>query len=289
TPGDDVTRIVPIGRFRHVGLLSISLRAGRRQIAVPVVKGEQRAADQTEIARARRVGDHGHGRNGRKADDAIRSPSFDCVDVSGGDDFAALVPSRPHETAAPAHGLVGLCRFGIVNDRGPCLDWRQGLTRLAPGPHQPTAHHRIFDAARAVEIPAIGSAARTTPRLMVRHAWARTRIVGLLRFPSNDAALDIDLPTASTRAVHAMRRAYDLVVLPALPVALLPRAVLIAQLTVPLGERLAPPRQISETFEKMAHGLAPVFVEATAATEGIAVAPSNTCSPITGKRRTSVV
>src|SRR6516164_480149 len=124
---------------------------------------------------------------------------------------------------------------------------------------------------------------------MVRHARARTRIVGLLRFPSNDAALDIDLPTASTRAIHAMRRADDLVVLPALPVALLPRAVFIAQFTEPLGERLAPARQISETFKKMAHGLAPVFVNATALTEGIDVAPINTCSPITGKRRTSVV
>src|SRR5262249_31027009 len=111
------------------------------------------------------------------------------------------------------------------------------------------------------------SAARTTARLMVRHARARTRIVGLLRFPSNDAALDVDLPTASTRAIHAMRGAYDLVVLPALPVALLPRAVFIAQLTEPLGERLAPPRQICETFEKMAHGLVPVLVEATTATE----------------------
>jgi len=59
--------------------------------------------------------------------------------------------------------------------------------------------------------------------------------------------------------------------------------------TEPLGERLAPPRQISETFEKVAHGLAPVLVEATAATEGIDVAPIDTCSPITGKRRTSVV
>ena len=203
--------------------------------------------------------------------------------------FADFVPSRAHEAAAPSHGLVGLCRFGIVNDRSPCLDGRQGLARLAPGPHQPTAHHRIFDAARAIEIPAVGSAARTTARLMVRHARARTRIVGLLRFPSNDAALDVDLPTASTRAIHAMRRAYDLVVLPALPVALLPRAVFIAQLAEPLGERLAPPRQISETFKKMAHGLAPVLIAATAATGGITVAPSNARSPITGKRRTSVV
>jgi hypothetical protein len=86
-----------------------------------------------------------------------------------------------------------------------------------------------------------------------------------------------------------MRGAYDLVVLPALPVALLPRAVFFAQFTEPLGERLPPPRQISKTFEKMAHGLAPVLVEATAATEGIDVAPINARSPITGKRRTSVV
>jgi hypothetical protein len=47
-------------------------------------------------------------------------------------------------------------------------------------------------------------------------------------------------PAGSTRAIHAMRRAYDLVVLPALPIALLPRAVFIAQFTEPLGERLGP-------------------------------------------------
>ena len=37
-PGDDVGGVVPVGRFRHVGLLAPGLRARRRQVAIPVVE-----------------------------------------------------------------------------------------------------------------------------------------------------------------------------------------------------------------------------------------------------------
>ena len=107
-PGDDVAGIVPVGRFRHVGLLAPGLRARRRQVAIPVVERQQRAADQAEIARAGGVGDHRHRRDRREADDAVRAPGLDGVDVGGGDDLAHLIPGRAHEAAASAHGLVGL-------------------------------------------------------------------------------------------------------------------------------------------------------------------------------------
>jgi hypothetical protein len=67
-------------------------------------------------------------------------------------------------------------------------------------------------------------------------------------------------------------------VLPALPIAFLPHAIFIAQLAEAVGERLPPPRQIGETFEKMTHRVPPVLAGAT-----------STFSPITGRRRTSVM
>ena len=49
-PRDDEARVVPVGRFGHVGLLSPDLRAGGRQVAVPVVKTHADAADQGQVA-----------------------------------------------------------------------------------------------------------------------------------------------------------------------------------------------------------------------------------------------
>ena len=51
-PGDDVSRVVPVGRFGHVGLLARDLRAGRWQVAIPVVKAIT-PANQAQVAAAR--------------------------------------------------------------------------------------------------------------------------------------------------------------------------------------------------------------------------------------------
>ena len=45
-PSDDEGRVVPIGRLGHVGLLTPHLGAGRRQVAIPVVKTQADAANQ---------------------------------------------------------------------------------------------------------------------------------------------------------------------------------------------------------------------------------------------------
>ncbi|CSP92518.1 Uncharacterised protein [Shigella sonnei] len=37
-PGDDVTGVIPVGRFRHVGLFAPGHRRGGRQVAIPVVE-----------------------------------------------------------------------------------------------------------------------------------------------------------------------------------------------------------------------------------------------------------
>src|SRR6516165_6496582 len=107
-------------------------------------------------------------------------------------------------------------------------------------------------------------------------------LIGLLRFPGHDAALDVDLPAASAGAVHAVSRAHNLVVLPSLAITLLPHPIFVAQFTEAISKRLSASSEIGETFEKMTHETAPNLVCAAEAPAGIA-------SPITGKRRTSVV
>ena len=84
--------VVPVCRFRHVGLLAPNHRAGRRQIAVPVIKTAAGPADQRQIATARRVGNHGHRRNRRESVDAIRAVFLGGVHIGGGDDRVHFLP-----------------------------------------------------------------------------------------------------------------------------------------------------------------------------------------------------
>src|SRR6185369_11831569 len=101
--------------------------------------------------------------------------------------------------------------------------------------------------------PAVTRAARAAARLVIGHVPARARVVGLLRFPGDDAALDVDLPGARARAVHTMRAAHDLVVGPAVAVGVLPGAVFAGGLPMVAGERFAGLREVGESVEKVAH------------------------------------
>ncbi len=193
-PRDDVRRVVPVGRFRHVGLLTPHLRTCRRQVAIPVVETHADAADQRQVARARGIADHAHRWNRREADHAIGTPGLGRIDVGRGDDLVDFVPGRTHE-AAEAADLLVIATLGLVlHDRRPRLDRAVLLARRAPVLQQPSAHHRMLDAVGAIQVPAVRRAARATPWLMVGHVRARARVVGLLRLPGHDAALDVDLP-----------------------------------------------------------------------------------------------
>ena len=130
-PGDDERRVVPVGRFGHVGLFAPGLRARRRQVAVPVVEAHAHAADQAQVAAARGVRHHRHGRDRREADDAVRAPALDRVRVGRRDQFLHLVPGRAHEPAHATHRLVGLHLHRIVDDRGPRADRIDGLRRAS--------------------------------------------------------------------------------------------------------------------------------------------------------------
>ena len=126
--------------------------------------------------------------------------------------------------------------------------------RLAPQLQQPRADQRIFHPVAGIEIPAVGGAARAAARLVVGQVGPRARIVGLLGLPGDDAALDVDLPGAGAGAVGAVRRAHDLVVLPALAIAVLPAAVLRCGDAVAVGEGLRDLVEEGQAVEKMAHG-----------------------------------
>ena len=69
---------------------------------------------------------------------------------------------------------------------------------------------------------------------------------------------------------------------PALLHACLPHPIFVAEFPQSIRERFPPTREIRETLEKVAHGTSPVLAR-------VASAPAGICSPITGKRRTSVM
>ncbi len=140
-PQDEKAGIVPVGAFRHVGLLAPGLRRGRRQVAVPVVERHADAAEQRQIARAGRVADHRHRRDRREAEHAVRAVGLGGVGVGGGDDLVDLVPAGANETAEAALLHVGCALLRILDDRLPGRDRRHQhaapratASRAASGP-----------------------------------------------------------------------------------------------------------------------------------------------------------
>ncbi len=235
-PGDDVVGVVPVGRFRHVGLLAPHLWRGRWQVAVPVVERQADAADQRQVAATGGVGNHRHGRNRREADHPVRAVLLDGVDVGRGDDLVDLVPAGTDEAAHAALALVGLGAGLVLDDAGPGVHRRQRTARLAPQLEQRFAHLGVLQAVGAVDVPAVAGAARAAARLVVGQVVAGARVVGLLGFPGDQAVLHVDLPGARPGAVHPVGGAHDLVVLPARAVNILPVAGLDAGLAMTVGE-----------------------------------------------------
>ena len=283
-PRNDVGRVVPIGRFGHVGLLAPDLRARRWQVAVPVVEAHAHATQQAQVARAGGVADHAHRRNRREADHAVGAVSFDRVDVGGGDQLVDLVPAAAHEATHAAHLLVVAPGVGVLDDRGPGVDRRAGrFQRGTPALEQAAAHHRVLHPVGAVQIPRVRGAARTAARLVVGHVPARARVVGLLGFPGDDAALDVDLPRAAAGAIDAVRAAHDLVVRPAVAIGVFPGAVFAGGHAVAVGERLLGQREVGQSIEKVAHDVDSGFSRASAHCGARSTTRSPRCTA--GKRR----
>ena len=245
--------VVPVGRFGHVGLLAPHLRAGWRQVAVPVVERQRDAADQRQVAGSGRVAHHRHGRNRGKPDDAVGSIFLDREGVGGGDDLIDLVPLGAHEAAQAADRLVRFGTHRILADVIPCRDRVHGQARLAPHLHQAPAHHRVLDALGRIHVPRIAGATRAAARLVVGQVRAGARVVGLLGLPGDQPVLDIHLPAARTGAVDAVGRADDLVVLPALAIGVFPGTVLVHHGAVAVGKRLLRVVEEFQAIQKMTH------------------------------------
>ena len=253
-PHHQVGGVVPVGRFGHVGLLAPDLRAGRRQVAVPVVKGQRHATNQAQVAAAGRVADHGHGRNRRETEHAVRAVVLDGVGVGGCHHLVHFVPAGAHKAALATTGLVFLGLFRVLADAFPGIDGAHALARLTPHLHQLAAHHGVLHALCRVHVPAVGRPTRAAARLMVGQVGPGAGVVGLLGFPGDQAVLHVHLPAAGAGAVHAVRAAHDLVVLPALAICVFPLAVFFHHRAVAVREGGFHLAHEFQSVEKMAHG-----------------------------------
>ncbi len=236
TPHHDEAGVVPVGGFRHVGLLPPSLRRGGRQVAIPIIKTHTHAANQREIAGACGIGHHRHGGNRREADNAVGAILFGRVDVGRGDDLIGLFPFHADKATQATLRFIRLGFLGIFDDGGPGFDGFQGFPGLAPQFRQWPAYHRIFQPVGAVQIPGITRSPRTATRFMVGQLGPGSGIIGLLGFPGHQTVFDIDFPATRTSAIHPVRGADNLVMLPSLPVAVLPGPALVGQYAVSAGK-----------------------------------------------------
>ena len=155
-PGDDVVAVVPVSGLRHIGLFAPDLRAGRRQVAVPVVKAHAHTTNQRQVAATGRVADHRHGGDGRKADHAVRTVFFDRVDIGAGDQLVDLVPAAAHEPPHAPDLLIVLAGLWVLGNQRPGIHGGlRHFQRSAPALQQATTDHWVFDAVGAVQIPGI--------------------------------------------------------------------------------------------------------------------------------------
>ena len=237
-PEQQEARVEPVGAFRHVGLLAPGLRAGRWQVAIPVVERHADPAQQAQIPRTGGIADHRHRRDRRKTEHPVRPVSLGGVGVGGGDDLGRFVPGGPDEPALATGLDIGRPQDRILLEFGPGINRRHGLAHFAPDFHQLAPDQRVFHPVGRIEIPTVGRAARTAARFVIGQVGARARIVGLLRLPCDDARLDVDFPRTRPGAVHPMGRAHDLVVTPALPIGVFPVAVVARDLSMTIRELL---------------------------------------------------
>ena len=105
-PHHQIGGVPPVAGLRHVGLVAEDLRAGHRQVGVPVVEGGHHPAEQLGEAGADAVGDHRHRRNRREAGDPVRPVGLDRVHVRRGDHLHRLGPAGPDQAALAAGRLV---------------------------------------------------------------------------------------------------------------------------------------------------------------------------------------
>ena len=219
TPHDQVRRVEPVRGLGHVRLVAEHLRRGHRQVRVPVVEREHRAAEQLDEAGAGAERGHRHGRDRGEAGDAVRTDRLGGVDVGGRRDLQRVLPPAADEPALAAGALVPGGFLRVLDDRPPGIH-RVGvlIAGRAPQLEQAAADVRVAHPGGRVGVPGERGATRAAAGLVPGHVVADVRVVGLLRLPGDDPLLDIHLPRAGARAVDAVGGADHLVVAPAVAV-----------------------------------------------------------------------
>ncbi len=148
-PHDQIARVPPVRGLGYVRLVAEDLRRGDRQVGVPVVERQQRAADQRQEAGAGRERGHRHRRDRREAHHAVRTVALDGVHMGGRDQLGDLVPVGAHQAALAPCPLV---RAGPGRVTGDLRPGRHGVAqpppRLAPQLQQLAPHIGVADPAR---------------------------------------------------------------------------------------------------------------------------------------------
>src|SRR5690606_36428666 len=225
------------------------------QVTVPVVKTQNGAADQGQVAAARSIGRHGHGRDRRETGDAVRPILLDGIGVGRGDNLGDFIPVRPHQSTPAAPGHPTGTGLGILHNGSPGSHRRHGLTGFPPGLQETGTAHGILDTGTGVEIPAIAGAPGTASGFVVGQVRAGTGIVGLLGFPGDDPTFHINLPGAGAGTVHPMGGADDLVSGPTLSVSVLPGPGFVGGDSVSFGKCIPATAEVCQAIEKVAHDI----------------------------------
>ena len=235
-PCDEIARVVPVARLRHIRLLAPDLRTRGRQIGVPVgVERKPHTAHELHEANARRIAQHGHRRDDREPEDAVGAVGVRRIEYRGRDQLRDFFPRCAHKAAHPAGFLIFLLLHRIGGDALPRVERRLVLgARLAPQRCEFAAHIGIFYAMRAIQIPRERRPARTAARLKIRHIRRGLRIVRRLVLPGDDAVLHMHIPAARAGTVHAVRRSDSLVERPAVAVHVLPVPSALVHLLMPV-------------------------------------------------------
>jgi len=258
TPKNEVSRVIPISRFRYIRLFAPSHGGCRRQVAIPIVETHADAAEQAQIARPRRVTDHRHGRDRGEPKHSVGSVVTHGIGICRRDDFRRFVPGRADKAALTACLHVTGPQDRIRLDLRPGFDRALCLTQLTPDLHKTSTHQWVLHPVRTVEIPAVACAACATPGFVIGKVRACARIIRLLGFPGHDPGLHIDLPGTGPRAVHPVGGAHDLIVTPTVPIRVLPVAILPRYQSVSVRERLQfLGLEEVQSIQNVAHGFSP--------------------------------
>ena len=193
-PEQQVTGVIPVSRFRHVGLFTPCHRRCWRKVTIPVIERHHGAAQQAEITGASGIGYHRHRRDRRETEDAVWAVCFGGVGVGGPDDFVGLFPCGANEAALTTGFDVRRTQDRIILKGLPRSSCAHGGAQFAVGAQHLATDQRGFHAVGGIQIPAVGGATLATTRFVVGHIGAGARVIGLLGFPGHDTGFDIDFP-----------------------------------------------------------------------------------------------